>query len=180
MEIFNRYALVYCAVYGAGFRESGKKTFDLFKRCGFTAIINDDLAETALNLVSLVIGVLTGVVGYLYGVVFALGESWPIVLGVIGFVAGLFLSLIVMSVLDAGVATIFTVFAEVRNTTHPPTHLFTCSQKSSTHPPTFSTNTGPGCVPAVPPGAAPGAGLCVVDHWVRPRPPQCDANLINL
>jgi len=108
----NRYALVYCSVYGTGFRESGSKTFALFKRCGFTAIINDDLAETALNLVSFVVALLTGVVGYVYGIIFRLGDTWPILLAVVGFFAGLFLSLIVMSVLDAGVATVFVVFAE--------------------------------------------------------------------
>eukprot|EP00624_Nannochloropsis_granulata_P000092 evm.model.NODE_10285_length_5569_cov_33.898186.1 len=63
-------------------------------------------------MISVVIALLTGVVGYLYGLIFRLGSTWSIVLGVVGFFAGLFLSLIVMSVLDAGVATVFVVFAE--------------------------------------------------------------------
>lgn len=41
---------------------------------GLSAIINDDLAETALNLVSFVVALLTAVVGYIYGVMF-LGAS---------------------------------------------------------------------------------------------------------
>ena len=125
MEIFNRYALVYCAVYGNGFVESGRKTCDLFKNCGFTAIINDDLAETALNLVSIVIALLTACVGYVYGIVFNMGDSWPILLAVIGFFSGFFLSLIMMSVLDAGVACTFVVFAEdpeAFSRSHPALH----------------------------------------------------------
>lgn len=66
--------MVYCATYGTGFRESGTKTFELFKRAGLTAIINDDLAETALNLVALIIALLTAVVGFVYGTMFGLGE----------------------------------------------------------------------------------------------------------
>lgn len=41
---------------------------------GLSAIINDDLAETALNLVAFVVALLTAVVGYIYGVLF-LGAS---------------------------------------------------------------------------------------------------------
>lgn len=74
MEIFNRYTMVYASIYGHSFIESGRKAFDMFKTSGLSAIINDDLAETALNLVAFVVALLTAVVGYIYGVVF-LGAS---------------------------------------------------------------------------------------------------------
>lgn len=38
--------------------------------------------------------------------------DWPIVLAVVGFFCGLFLALLAMSVIDAGVATIYVLFAE--------------------------------------------------------------------
>lgn len=34
MEIFNRYTMVYCAVFGHSFIASGRKAFDMFKASG--------------------------------------------------------------------------------------------------------------------------------------------------
>lgn len=34
MQIFNRYTMVYCSIFGASFIESGRKAFDLFKTSG--------------------------------------------------------------------------------------------------------------------------------------------------
>merc|ERR1711977_528938 len=64
MEIFNRYAFVYVATYGVDFKTAGRSVFELFKSKGWTAIINDDLIEQALTLGCVVVGCLTGVVGY--------------------------------------------------------------------------------------------------------------------
>ena len=49
LEIFNRYAFCYVAIYGYDFKTAGRSVFDLFKKLGWTTIINDDLIETALR-----------------------------------------------------------------------------------------------------------------------------------
>jgi hypothetical protein len=56
----------------------------LFARSGMTAIINDDLAETALNLVALVVGALTAVVGYLYAMIAGVKGNWVTLLVILG------------------------------------------------------------------------------------------------
>lgn len=38
--------------------------------------------------------------------------DWPVVLGVVGFFCGLFLALLAMSVIDAGVATVYVLISE--------------------------------------------------------------------
>jgi len=57
---------------------------ELFKSTGVTAIVNDDLTETALALISLMVGVLTAVVGYVYGKILVDHGTWPTILAGVG------------------------------------------------------------------------------------------------
>ncbi|GMH62148.1 hypothetical protein TL16_g03416 [Triparma laevis f. inornata] len=53
MEYFNRWAFIYCGLYGYSFMEAGKNVIRLFKARGWTMIINDDLVGNVLAFQSL-------------------------------------------------------------------------------------------------------------------------------
>ena len=49
IEYFNSYAFVHVSIYGFGYIEAAKKTWDLVKRCGFAAYFNDCLVEPTIT-----------------------------------------------------------------------------------------------------------------------------------
>lgn len=61
-------AFVYVGLYGYPYLEAGKNVITLFKNRGWEAIIADDLVGNTLFLVSVIVGVLSGVVGLLLDV----------------------------------------------------------------------------------------------------------------
>jgi Plasma-membrane choline transporter len=63
VEYFNKWAFIYVGLYGYSYLEAGKNVFVLFKNRGWDAIVADDLIGNVLFLVSLLVGVLTGVAG---------------------------------------------------------------------------------------------------------------------
>ncbi|GMH99868.1 hypothetical protein TrLO_g758 [Triparma laevis f. longispina] len=65
MEYFNRWAFIYCGLYGYSFMEAGKNVIRLFKARGWTMIINDDLVGNVLAFQSLGVGAICGGVGLL-------------------------------------------------------------------------------------------------------------------
>jgi hypothetical protein len=109
---FNRYAFTYCAMYGTSFVEGGKEAFDLFKQRGVDAIINDSLLSNVFTLMALGSGALTGLVGYGYAMAFSLEGGYRGLLAGLGFVLGLMVCSIVLSVVDAAVCTVFVCWAE--------------------------------------------------------------------
>jgi hypothetical protein len=123
-EYFNRWAFVYVGIYGDSFISSGKAVCALFKNRGWTTIINDNLIQRTLSMLSLAVGLVVGGIGATIGTMDKFDSinnaSW--ILFGIGFVVGLFLTLIMVSVVDSAVATIFVCFAEspqVFEQTHP-------------------------------------------------------------
>lgn len=66
LSVFNRYALVYVALYGLDFMSAGAATTELFKARGISALVNDTLVEGVLTLGSVVVGLVCAVAGYLY------------------------------------------------------------------------------------------------------------------
>jgi len=133
-EYFNRWSFVYVGIYGTSFINSGKNVMSLFKNRGWTAIINDNLIQNVLSIGSVFVGMIVGCVGALIPV--ASGDwisglslfsdlpddapSW--ILFAIGFFIGLVINLLMVSVVDSGVATTFVCFAEapgVFESTHP-------------------------------------------------------------
>jgi hypothetical protein len=67
VEYFNQWAFVYVGLYGYTFMEAGMNVMKLFRSRGWTAIIADMLVDTVLLMVSLGVGLLTGVVGLVVG-----------------------------------------------------------------------------------------------------------------
>jgi Plasma-membrane choline transporter len=108
---------VYVGLYGYGFITAGKKVMTLFVERGWTAIINDNLVVRVLDLVSLVIGALTGCVGLLLasvrpGWIEEFGSSSTLVAFSIPALIGTAMAYILMSVVASAVDTVVVAFAE--------------------------------------------------------------------
>lgn len=65
VEYLNKWAYVYVGIYGFSYLEAGKNVIQLFQNKGWGVIITDDLCDRALFLVSLSVGLLTGLVGWI-------------------------------------------------------------------------------------------------------------------
>ena len=97
-------------MYGQSYCQAAKETWELFKRKGFDAIINDDLTQTALNISCIFAGLLAGSVTAL--VAYELNNKYWYVWAIVAFFIAFGLSLCAMVVVRSGVATIFVCFAE--------------------------------------------------------------------
>jgi len=58
-------AYVYVGLYGYNYLDAGKNVVTLFKNKGWSFLITDNLMDNLLFMMSLVIGLLTGIVGLL-------------------------------------------------------------------------------------------------------------------
>lgn len=67
IEYLNKWAYVYVGIYGFNYLEAGKNVIQLFENKGWTVIINDDLCDRVLFMVSAGVGLLTGGVGWALG-----------------------------------------------------------------------------------------------------------------
>ena len=138
LEIFNRYAFCYVAIYGTSMYTSGKNTLALFKELGWvredlqghqpvhyhhhrhlhlhlhlqTAVINDDLVEIALTFSALLGAFLCGLLSYLLSFVM-LGDGWGIAAFVLGLLIGYFAMALALQVVNSGVAGIFVLWCVV-------------------------------------------------------------------
>ncbi|KAI8055007.1 plasma-membrane choline transporter-domain-containing protein [Syncephalis plumigaleata] len=66
IEYFNRYAFAQVAIYGKPFCQAARDTWTLIKDRGIEAVINDNLIGNVLGIGSLLVGVITGTIGYIY------------------------------------------------------------------------------------------------------------------
>lgn len=65
IEYLNKWAYVYVGLYGYGYIEAGRNVMTLFQHKGWNVIITDDLVDNVLFMVSIVIGLTTGLVGFI-------------------------------------------------------------------------------------------------------------------
>jgi hypothetical protein len=125
VQYFNKWAYVYVGLYGYDYIESGKRVMNLFKQRGWNVIIADNLTNRLLGIMSLTIGILTGLCTLLVTFTVEEFESKQGWLGVgffIGFVVGIVLSGIFMGLLSSAVDSVIVCFAEAPqefNDTHP-------------------------------------------------------------
>jgi hypothetical protein len=75
VEYFNQWAYVYVGIYGYSFVEAGINVMTLFRNRGWTAIIADVLVDTVLLMVSVAVGILTGVVGLIVASIAKLDDA---------------------------------------------------------------------------------------------------------
>ena len=151
MEYFNQYAFTYTAAYGTNYLTSGLRVMDLFKKRGWTGIINDSLVRNALFLVVLAIAVTTGTFATLIGVSWsdhlqAAGiESPGSVLFLAGFVMGLAVGILLSNILESAVISIFVFYAEdprVMQRHHPALYDELTAKWLEIHPDTLFYMTG--------------------------------------
>ena len=62
IEYLNKWAYIYVGLYGFGYFEAGKNVIQLFQHKGWTVIISDDLCDRVLFMVSLGVGLISGLV----------------------------------------------------------------------------------------------------------------------
>jgi hypothetical protein len=111
-EYFNQWAFVYVGLYGYSFVEAGKNVMSLFRARGWTSIIADMLVDTVLLMVSLGVGVLTGVVGVVVGSLVQ-NDNWTLVACFfIGMVIGFVLCSTLFSLISSAVNATIVLYAE--------------------------------------------------------------------
>lgn len=118
MEYLNKWAYVYVGLYGYSYLDAGRNVMTLFQNKGWTVIITDDLAENVLFMISVGIGLITGLIGLILASLdqnlFAnFEDASPTTIGFgIGLLIGILLSSIMMGTVASAVNTIIVCFAE--------------------------------------------------------------------
>jgi len=128
LEYLNKWAYVYVGLYGYSYLDAGRNVITLFQNKGWTAIITDDLIENVLLMMSVVIGLISGMIGLILvsmdqNLLAALNvDNYKMAGFLIGFLVGFVLSSILMSVVGSAVNTVIVCFAEAPRefqTNHP-------------------------------------------------------------
>ncbi len=115
-QYFNMWAFVFVGLYGYPFIESGKSVLELFKSRGWTTIITDQLAEGALGLVSVAVGLVTGLVAL--GIAAGRGMIFGDELGAsaaaffAGFITGSVMTSTLLTLVSSAVSTVIVCYAE--------------------------------------------------------------------
>ena len=118
IEYVNKWAYVYVGLYGYSYLDAGRNVMQLFQAKGWSVIITDDLVDNVLFMVSVGIGLLTGLVSLFLGeidgqLLAGIGyEDSGIAAFFIGFIVGLVLSSILLGVVGSAVNTVIVLFAE--------------------------------------------------------------------
>lgn len=119
LEYINKWAYVYVGLYGFGYIDAGRNVLELFKSKGWDVIIADNLCDRVLFMVSLGVGVFTGLIGLLCAymdnnllVAFDLGENSASAGFFIGLVVGFVFCSILMNVVGGAVNTVIVCYAE--------------------------------------------------------------------
>ncbi|CAF3958880.1 unnamed protein product [Rotaria sp. Silwood2] len=122
----NEWAFIYAALTGQTFVEAGRSFIELFKKRGWTAIINDVLVGSTMMIVNIAIGLTSAIVGGLL-IYFFMSDSPEkiiaiIMASIVSFIISLFMSALMASVLSSCVRTVFVCFAlnpAALGATHP-------------------------------------------------------------
>jgi hypothetical protein len=104
VQYFNRYAFVHIAIYGCGYIEGAKRTFQLCQQCFFAAYFNDCLVVPTLSMFTFAVSVLFG---FIAGVALS---SWSA--GVLVFLTSALVHQLMFVGVDSAITTIFVCFAE--------------------------------------------------------------------
>jgi len=145
IEYFNKWAFIYVGLYGYSYVEAGKNVFQLFKSRGWETIIADDLVGGVLTMVSVIGGLCTGAAGYLLyhevDVDGDIGDYVGYIAAGIGFLIGLIVISITMSVIGSAVNTVIVCFADAPaefQSNHPELSNKMRAAWMSAHPDNFS------------------------------------------
>lgn len=118
IEEINKFAYVYVGLYGFSFLEAGRNVFQLFEQKGWNVIITDDLSDNVLMMMSLAVGLASGLIGLVFG---AVEPNMFVNLGMdhaagpgflIGLLTGFLIATVLFSVVGSAVNTVIVCFAE--------------------------------------------------------------------
>jgi hypothetical protein len=122
----NEWAFIFAALTGQGFVQASKSFIELFKKRGWTAIINDAVIGTTLAFINLGIALLSAVAGGLtiYFIVDKPLEQAVVIISIIilSFIIGILMSSVITTILISCVRTVFVCFAinpAALGATHP-------------------------------------------------------------
>lgn len=114
-DSFTPWAFTYMGLYHYGLKEAGHKANDLFDKRGWSRIVSDDLIPSVLTMVSLVIGGLTGSFAVILQALDGHGLTsfgHPVLTSfTIGFLVGIVLSTVLISIIDSSVCAVIVCFA---------------------------------------------------------------------
>jgi len=114
-DSFTPWAFTYVGLYHYGLKEAGHKANQLFDTRGWTRIVSDDLIPSVLTMVSLVIGGLTGSFAVILQALDGHGLTsfgHPVLTSfTIGFLVGIVLSTVLISIIDSSVCAVIVCFA---------------------------------------------------------------------
>lgn len=119
VEYFNKWAYVYVGLYGYGFVDAGRRVIGLLKTRGWQTIIADNLVGRLLGIMSLTIGILTGVLTLFAAFLVEEFEAkeamqtWLAAGFIVGFFVGLILSGVFMGLVLSAADTVIVCYAEV-------------------------------------------------------------------
>ena len=101
---------------GFSYLEAGKEVINLFQQKGWTVIITDDLVDNVLFMISMVIGLVGGLVAYFIGadaLANAGVENEPGMAAFgIGFLMGFLFASVLLSVVGSAVNTVIVCYCE--------------------------------------------------------------------
>jgi len=131
VEYMNKYAYTYVGIYGYGFMTAGMKVMSLFVNEGLTIIQNDLIVEYLLLFGNAVVGALTAGLGII--VVQRSPAEWTeglhpyaqLLVGIISFIIGFGIAMVMNGVIDAANKAVFILFLENPGrlaVTHPAEH----------------------------------------------------------
>ncbi|CAO3677145.1 unnamed protein product [Rhizopus stolonifer] len=115
-EWFNYYAFSGVAIYGKAFIPTARDTWTMIKDRGIEAMINDNLIGNVLFMGGLLVGVLSGLLGFIYLEVAkppynTNGNMTPVIV-MVCFLIGSSMFSTIATVISSGVATTFVCLAE--------------------------------------------------------------------
>jgi hypothetical protein len=114
LEYINQWSFVYVGLYGYDYWTAGKQVTTLFQQRGWSVIVNDQLVNRSLAMMSTLIAFITGVIGVIVGFFFLgpLGAAYSFLMG---FVLGMTSCGILFGVVTSAVNTVVVCFAESPN-----------------------------------------------------------------
>jgi len=108
---FNVYAFTQVAIYGKPYCEAASDTWNLFKRVGIDAIINDDIIGGVLAFASFIGACMVGAIAAVMAKFAFSIDYWGYWVA-IGFIVGYAMVMIAMEVVASSVCALFVCFSE--------------------------------------------------------------------
>lgn len=112
----NEWALIYAALTGQSFVEASRSCFQLFQKRGWIMILNDVIVDNSLNLVNIVSGLVSAIIGGLIAYMLVWDSSYQAsntiaIISIISFLIGVLCNVIMTTMMTSCVHTIFVCFA---------------------------------------------------------------------